>query len=108
MTQDAQVAQGSSTATPQIVSDTDDLVLEMPVGPPPPVPVVPGLQGSRIVVDNIPEAPPRLQSSRCDSAASHAQEDAGLALYCILDHEIRLSQVLAAVLLAKIHLFPGH
>ena len=56
MMQDAQVAQGSSTATPQIVSDTDDLVLEMPVGPPPPVPVVPGLQGSRIVVDNIPVA----------------------------------------------------
>ena len=43
-----QVAQGSSTATPQIVSDTDDLfeVLEMPVGPPPPVPVC-GAPGSR-------------------------------------------------------------
>ena len=56
--QDAQVAQGSSAATPQIVSDTDDLfeVLEMPVGPPPPVPVVPSLQGTRIVVDDIPEA----------------------------------------------------
>ena len=50
------MVQGSPTATPQIVSDTDDLVLEMPVGPPPPVLVVPGFQGSRIVVDNIPEA----------------------------------------------------
>ena len=109
MTQDAQVAQGSSTATPQIVSDTDDLVLEMPVGPPPPVPVVPGLQGSRIVVDNIPVAgAPDFKVPDVTVRRRMRKKTQDLHYIASLITKFDSAKSLQPCFSRKIHLFPGH